>query len=51
MWILALSKEKKILAQMDMGDSVYCSPIFAGGVLYIATRKHLFAIEKPEAAP
>ena len=32
------------LAEINMGTGVYCSPIFANGVLYVATRNHLFAI-------
>lgn len=33
---------------MDMGNSVYSTPIVANGVLYIANRTHLFAIAAPE---
>lgn len=32
------------IAVMDMGNSVYSTPIVANGVLYIANKTHLFAI-------
>ncbi|MEX2212541.1 MAG: PQQ-binding-like beta-propeller repeat protein [Phycisphaeraceae bacterium] len=44
LFVFALSKEKKLLAQNDMGESVCSTPIVADGVLYIATRTRLFAI-------
>ncbi|MEX0587043.1 MAG: PQQ-binding-like beta-propeller repeat protein, partial [Pirellulales bacterium] len=34
----------KPIAEINMGSSVFCSPIFANGTLYIATRSRLFAI-------
>ena len=36
------------LAEINMGNSVYSTPVVAGGVLYISNKTHLFAIaEKP----
>jgi len=35
-------------AVMDMGNSVYSTPIVANGVLYIANKTHLFAIAQDE---
>jgi outer membrane protein assembly factor BamB/protein-L-isoaspartate O-methyltransferase len=32
------------LAEINMGTGVYCSPVFANGVLFVASRDHLFAI-------
>jgi outer membrane protein assembly factor BamB len=45
-FILAVSKELKKLAQINMGSACYCSPVFANGVLYISTRDKLYAIEQ-----
>ena len=42
--IFALSKKKKIVAEIPMPDAVYCSPVFVGGVLFLATRSRLYAI-------
>ncbi|MCX7405512.1 MAG: serine/threonine protein kinase [Planctomycetota bacterium] len=44
--IFALSKEKKMLAEINMGNSVYSTPIVAGETLYIANKSHLFAIRQ-----
>jgi outer membrane protein assembly factor BamB len=50
--VLALGKEKKVLAEdvNQVGDSVYISPIFANGVLYVGSRSTLYAIAQGEAA-
>ena len=32
------------IAEMNMGNSVYSTPIVANGVLFIANRTHVFAI-------
>lgn len=42
--IFKLSPRLNVLTQIDMGQSIYCTPIAASGVLYIATKTHLFAI-------
>lgn len=44
--IFAAGKEKKILNTMDMGGSVYTTPVAANGVLYISTREKLYAIQQ-----
>jgi outer membrane protein assembly factor BamB len=44
--VFAAGKEKKILNTMDMGGSVYTTPIAANGVLYITTREKLYAIQQ-----
>lgn len=38
------------LAEINMLNSVFCTPIVAGNVLYIANKSHLFAIGPPETA-
>ena len=50
--IFELSPEKNLIAEVNMGNSVYSTPIVAGGTLYIANKSHLFAIRDgatPEA--
>lgn len=39
------SKEKKLLSQNMPGADIVASPAIANGVLYIASQKHLYAIE------
>ncbi|MEO8497103.1 MAG: PQQ-binding-like beta-propeller repeat protein, partial [Planctomycetota bacterium] len=34
--------------EINMGNSVYSTPVVANGVLYIATKMHLFAIAAPQ---
>jgi len=42
--ILQAGKEKKLLAEINLGSSVYSTPVPANGVLYIATRNLLYAL-------
>jgi outer membrane protein assembly factor BamB len=50
--ILQAGKEKKQIAEINMGSSVYSSPVPANGVLYIMNRNQLYALaEKSTSAP
>jgi outer membrane protein assembly factor BamB len=42
--VFALSAQKKLLAENNMGSSVYSTPVVADNTLYISTRDHLIAI-------
>jgi outer membrane protein assembly factor BamB len=42
--VFTLSREKNLLGEINMGNSVYSTPIIAGDTLYIANKSHLFAI-------
>jgi outer membrane protein assembly factor BamB len=42
--VMQAGKEKKVLAEMNMGSSVYSTPVPANGVLFIANRNQLFAL-------
>ena len=44
--IFKLSKEKDLCAEINMGNSIYSTPIVAGNTLYIANKSHLFAIQE-----
>ena len=44
--IFKLAKEMDLVAEINMGNSVYTTPIIANGTLYIANRSHLFAIKE-----
>jgi outer membrane protein assembly factor BamB len=46
--VFELSPELNLLAENDMGASVYSSPVTAGGVLYISTRGSVAAIQASE---
>jgi hypothetical protein len=43
-WILAADKEKKVLSSADMYEPIVGTATAANGVLYVATRKKLYAI-------
>jgi outer membrane protein assembly factor BamB len=42
--VLKAGKEKKLIAEMNMGSSVYSTPVPANGVLFVANRNQLFAL-------
>ena len=48
--VLKAGTELKKIAEIDMGDSVYSTPVPANGVLYVMTRSELFAIAAPATA-
>ncbi len=45
--VLKAGGELKKIAEIDMGNSVYSTPVPANGVLYIMTRSDLYAIVAP----
>ncbi len=45
--VFELSPELNLISEINMGSSVYSTPVVANNVLYIANKDHLFAIEKP----
>jgi outer membrane protein assembly factor BamB len=50
--IMAEGKVKKVLAEINMGSSVYSTAVPANGVLYISNRNQLYALsEMPGAKP
>lgn len=49
--VLRTGKEIGKIAEMNMGSSVYSTPVSANGVLYIMTRSELYAIGNPNRKP
>ena len=49
--IMQAGKEKKVLAEMNMGSSVYSTPVPANGALFITNRNQLFALAVGASAP
>jgi outer membrane protein assembly factor BamB len=52
--VLKAGKTKQVLHEVNMGSSVYTTPVAKDGVLYVSTRSKLYAIQegagkKPEA--
>lgn len=48
--ILQAGKELKVIAEINMGSSVYSTPVPANGVLFINNRNQLFALSAKGAA-
>ncbi len=46
--VFKLDPAKIILAENNMGNSVYSTPVVANDIMYIANKTHLFAIENQE---
>jgi outer membrane protein assembly factor BamB len=44
--ILEAAREKKVIGEINMGSSVYCTPVPANGVLFISNRNQLFALSE-----
>src|SRR5262249_30615282 len=42
--VLQAGKEKKLISEINMGSSVYCTAVPAHGTLFIANRNQLYAI-------
>jgi outer membrane protein assembly factor BamB len=49
--VFKIGKELKKLSEIDMGDSVYSTPVPANGVLYVMTRSVLYAIAVDAGGP
>jgi len=44
--VFEAGREKKVLFEANMENSVYTTPVAANGVLYISNRTKLFAIQE-----
>ncbi len=42
--IFAHGTQKKVLAKIDMDQSILTTPVVANSVMYVMTRSHLYAI-------
>ena len=50
--IMQEGKTKKVIGEINMGSSVYSTPVPANGVMYISNRNQLYALaEAPQAKP
>jgi len=44
-WVLAAGKKLKVINRIRMRDKINASAVAANGVLYVATNRHLYAVE------
>ena len=45
-YVFAASKEKKVLSSVEAGEPISATATAANGVLYVATMKHLYAVQE-----
>jgi outer membrane protein assembly factor BamB len=41
--VMAATKEKRVLSEVNLNTPVYSTPIVANGVIYVASNTHLYA--------
>jgi hypothetical protein len=46
---MAEGKTKKVIGEINMGSSVYSTPVPANGALFISNRNQLFALSEAAA--
>lgn len=46
LWILAAGREYKALGKINIGAPVWATPVAANGVLYVASKTYLYAVQK-----
>ena len=49
--VLELAKDLKVLSEIETDEWLFAAPVFANGVLYVATSKSLLAIIGQDKAP
>ncbi len=53
LWVFAAGKEKRLLGEIRLGSAICATPVAAGGSLYVASQRYLWATEpsKPHTSP
>jgi outer membrane protein assembly factor BamB len=45
-YVFAASRERKVLAELELGTPISATTTAANGVLYVATMTHLYALKE-----
>ena len=46
LWVFAAGKEKRVLAEINLGAPIYATPVAVDGTLYVNSRNYLWAVRK-----
>jgi outer membrane protein assembly factor BamB len=46
LWVLAASKDKRVISSIKLDSPTTSTPVAANGVLYVTTMKKLYALQK-----
>jgi outer membrane protein assembly factor BamB len=46
LWVLAASREKKVISSTQLDSGVTGTPVAANGILYITTERKLYTLQK-----
>ena len=44
-WVLAASREKKVISEIRLDSPMHATPVAANGVLYVASMRNLYAVQ------
>jgi len=44
LWVLRAGREPEVLGEIRLRDGIYCTPTAANGTLFVATKRHLYAV-------
>ncbi len=47
-WVLAASREKRIISMVELDSAIAGTPVAANGVLYVTTMKRLYALQRSQ---
>ena len=45
LWVLGAGKEKRVLSEIHLGAPIWATPVAANGVLYVASKQYLWAVQ------
>jgi outer membrane protein assembly factor BamB len=46
LWIMSAGSQKRLLSEIDLKSRIFATPVAANGVLYVATDRMLYAVQK-----
>ncbi len=50
LWVLGAARELRVISEIRLTDQMFSTPVAADGVLYLATHRDLYTIERAGSA-